>query len=41
MGAHGVVRLPPDRLVDVRLLDEFGCQDVILTTESLPATPPS
>jgi hypothetical protein len=41
MGAHGLVPLPPERLAGVRLLDEFGCQDVILTTESLPATPPS
>jgi hypothetical protein len=34
------VSLPVSRLESVRLMSEFGCQDVILSTEKLAATAP-
>jgi FkbM family methyltransferase len=34
--SSGLVELSPERLATVRLMDEFGCQDVILTAGDLP-----
>jgi FkbM family methyltransferase len=36
MDRGGLVELLPDRLRTVRLMDEFGCQDVVLTAGELP-----
>jgi FkbM family methyltransferase len=36
--ARGLVELPPARLATVRLLDEFGCQDVVLRASDRPLT---
>ena len=32
----GLVELDGERLTTVRLMDEFGCQDVILSAHDLP-----
>jgi FkbM family methyltransferase len=36
LGPQGVVELDPGRLATVRLMDEYGCQDVVLTAMPLP-----
>lgn len=35
-GRNGLVELDTDRLATIRLMDEFGCQDVLLCTGDLP-----
>jgi FkbM family methyltransferase len=37
LSAHGLVELSRERLVTVRLMDEFGCQDVLLCTGDPPS----
>ena len=36
LSGQGPVELDPDRLTTVALMDEFGCQDVLLTAGELP-----
>jgi FkbM family methyltransferase len=39
--AGTAVPLSPERLETVQLMEEFGCQDVVLSVEPLPPLPPS
>ena len=36
LSRRGLVELDPERLATVRLMDEYGCQDVLLTAADLP-----
>jgi hypothetical protein len=36
MNRHGLVELDGERLASVRLMDEYGCQDVLLSPADLP-----